>query len=423
MKKIYIFIFSIFFISNVQAQTAKELIKKMQASIQQLKTIHFEMDKNHYSIINNKQQFKMKADIVFDTNAAHRPLIQKLNCLNTEIYKNENKISKKLFSPNKLVTIKENTGEIFIEFIDKEDFNDKLTDFQMEVFPFFDASANSYLDSMFNPNFISNFIDMDNISFEITTDTACLSGDCYLVNISAPSLFGIEVPNDTNDDSTKIIEFKKEINSIWINKKSYFPERYRRALTIYNDSLGECNDFRFMKIEKNIKMQDTSFELKKNLYSSYRIDELTHKGIFTTQEAFIKAPNIKGVTAKGDSIHLYQNKAKLYLIDFWFTNCPTCINAKVFIEKEIIPNYSNSEIMVIGVNPIDKSFAAVEKALKEETPVYPYILNKEAAKDYHLSAYPGIYLLNSRFEVIRSYNSFSERVQQELTELIHQHLK
>lgn len=39
------------------------------------------------------------------------------------------------------------------------------------------------------------------------------------------------------------------------------------------------------------------------------------------------------------------------------------------------------------------------------------IFNKQVAKDYHLPAYLGIYLLNSKFEVMQSWNSVIENYQ------------
>ncbi len=376
----------------------------------------------YYNLSYNKRNYKINAKIIFDTNIKKRPLIKKLNATTICFYDDTAQISRKILLNKQFISIKENTREVFIQPINKDNLNYILTDLQLDLFPYFDYTANFYLDSLFCPNFNSEFMDMKNISYEVTTDTACLNGDCYLVKISAPSFLGTEIPNDTNDETT-VIYFKMENNYFWINKKTYFPERFRREWTLQNDSLGYYDDYRFTKIEKNHTINDAEIVFNKKLHNNYRIEEQTSKGIVTTQEAFFRAPNIKGVSSKGDNINLYQNQSKLYLIDFWFSNCPACMAAKAFIESEIISKYNNPDILVISVNPIDKSFEAVKKILKENTPLYPYILNKDAAIQYHLSAYPGIYMLNDKFEVIRSFNTFNKRVQQEILQIVKTNIK
>ena len=79
--------------------------------------------------------------------------------------------------------------------------------------------------------------------------------------------------------------------------------------------------------------------------------------------------------------------------------------------------------MIFGVNPVDKSFAEVNMALKGKVPQYPFILNEEAAKLYHLSNYPAIYILNNKFEVIHSYNALGKRVEKEIATVISEQLK
>ncbi len=407
----------------VKSQTAEELIKKMHNPLKILKSIRFEMNHSNYKFINLEIKSHIQADIQFDSISLKRPHIQKLNSKTIILYDNATKINRMLFTKKQFITIREYTREIFIEPINIENLNDKLLYFQMEIFPFFEATANAYLDSLINTEYESNDIDMKNITYEVLSDTACLSGDCYLVKISAPLIdFATEIANDTNDETT-MVDYKNENHYFWINKKTYFPERYRKEWTLKNNEFGYYDDFRFTMIEKDIKMENAEFEFNKKDYKTYRIDEILPKGLTTIQEAFVKAPNIKGVSQNGDTINLYNNHSKMYLIDFWFSNCPPCIGAKRYIEMEIYAKYNPSDIMVLGINPIDKSFAAVEKAMKEDAPQYPYIIDKEAALQYRLSAYPGIYLLNSKFEVIRSFNTFNERIKNEIDEIIKNHLK
>jgi outer membrane lipoprotein-sorting protein len=421
MKILFLIVAFLLMGYSVQAQNAEEVIKKMKASVQQLNTIRFEMDKSCFNYF-NVSNFKMKVDIVFDTNAPMLPLIRKMNFEFTELDSLEPKHNRKIFKDKQYITIKDYTRELLIDHISKDKLDNLLVDFQLDVFPFFESTAVAYLDSLFETEYKTDFMDMKKISYTVSSDTACLSGDCFLVKLSAPSDLSAGYNNDSNDIEMWV-NYKEDNSYFWINKKTYFPERFRHEYTIENGGFGYYDDYRFTKIEKDVQINDSTFGFNVKNFKKYRIEENLPKGTTTIQEAFLKAPNISGITQNGDSINLYGQHSEIYIVDFWFSNCPTCLAAKSFIEKEIIAKYKTDKVMVLGVNPIDKSFSAVKRALKEDVQNYPYILSKEAAKQYHLSAYPGIYILNNRFEVIQSFNSFGERVEKEIALLISKFLK
>ncbi|MCX6231725.1 MAG: redoxin family protein [Bacteroidetes bacterium] len=404
------------------AQTPKELIGKMKQSLIKLKTLDCEINEHSLYYPDKKFIYKKNVIIVFDTICLKKPLIKKAR-LSSLLYKTDTlKSAKHILSGNKSIEINDFTKEINLENVDSNNINDIISDINSNIFPYFNSLSLNYLDSLLNPDYQSDDMDMKKVKYEVLNDTACLSGDCYLVKISAPSLMGTEIKSE-NKDSNIIINFKMENHFFWINKHSYLPERYRKEWTLEDNKFALINDYRFTKIKSDIKINNAVFIFKKAEYKDYRIGEVTAKGFRIIQEAFRKAPDIRGLNQYGDSIGLYEEKARLYIIDFWFANCPPCMAAKQFIEKEIIPEYQNKGLYVLGVNPVDDSFESINKALGAEVPHYPFILNKQAAHLYHLSSYPGIYILNSKFEVIKSFSSIKDNAKNEIKKLLEIYLK
>lgn len=420
MKKIILILSILLSIQYAKAQTAQELIRKMNQQLHNLKTLKCNVEKTSFYIYNSTFYYNIHASIVMDANAKQKPIIKKYSYNMTEQYDTNYYIKSKIFDKKRLIKINKTTREVSISKVNNPD--QILNDFEFELDHLFYYKYIYYTDSFFVATYRDETMDIENIKFEVTSDTACLSGDCYLVKISAPSFLGVELKNDISEEETTIY-YKDDIYSYWINKKTYFPERTRHERTLKNDSSAYFDDVRFTRIEKDIIIDESDFHFDKSDYKNYRIEDDKSNEWVTTQQAFVKAPNIKGISQKGDSINLYQSNSKIYIIDFWFSNCPACLAAKSFIETDIIPKYNNSDIMIIGVNPIDKSFEKVNSLLGEKAPQYPYILDKVAAREYHLSAYPGIYILNSKFEVIDSYNTFSDKIKVEISGIIKKQLK
>ncbi len=400
-----------------KAQDAHELIKKMSQQLQNLKTLTCKLN---YTYINNYDttHAKIYGSFVFKQNTKIKPLPVKHKY--SFIYNQDTTYQiYEIVTGNQITKIKNHTKEIEIDSLSKTDLYDYWDRLYNHYGTFYFDTTLRYLDSMFQEQYIQRDEYYKRIKYSVSRETDCLSGDCYKIIYSYPSDLGLGLENYPDS----FVMIKDEVCEIWMNAKSYYPEKYKRYYTLgdeRNFMYTECNYIRF-EANKPIPDSEYLFDIKK--YPTYRIEKRINGKIKTIQEAFKKAPDFKGVTQFGDSLLLLTKKSKLYLIDFWFANCPPCYDAARFIESEIYAKYSPEEVMAIGINPKDKSIAEVKKILGENIPKYPFIFNKQAAKDYHLSAYPGIYLLNSKFEVIQSWNCYGEYVKKEILDLIRKNLK
>jgi len=401
----------------IYSQNPHEIVKKMSLELKKIESLQCELI-NSYIQNTDTTINKIKGSFIFYTSLKRKPLPQYF--AQTQITQNDtSNVNHEIVYNRKLYMIKDKTKEILIDTLKKNEISDYWNRLQQNFGVFFFDSTLLYLDSMFQSKYINANENLKQIKYSLTRDKNCMSGDCFKITFSHPSDIGAEV----KDNPDSVIWFKDVVVNYWINTKTYLPERYSYVFTLENNEPYIINDLRYTKFIVNPSISISEVSFVQSNYPNYRIEKFTSKGYKTIQEAFKKAPDFEGITQNGDSIHLYDNHAKLYLIDFWFTNCYPCLEVKKFIETKIIPRYSSEKVMIIGINPINKSFDEIKKILKEKEPKYPYILNKELAKEYHLSVYPGIYLLNSDFEVIQSWNNFDLKKGKIILDLIKANLK
>ncbi len=400
---------------SVLCQNPHEVINNMILKLGKAKFAQCEII-NTYTSGNDTSVSKISARIIYyaDKKSSLKPRYFKMTQTNL---KDSNEITHEIIQNRKLYTIKEKTREVIIDSLHQKEYIDYWFNLSDNLGSFFYGESLKYLDSIFQKKYTRK---KENLKYMITIDSNCISRDCYHINYSYLSDIG-GVGVEGSPDS--IIEFKEMVFNYWINKNTYLPERFSYAFTMNNDIPYIIHDLQYTKLELNPLLLPSDLTFNQLDYKNYRIEKLTPKGYRTVQEAFFRAPDFKGITQNGDSIQLYNSYARLYLVDFWFANCYPCMQLKNFIEKNIMTQYDQNTIMIIGVNPIDKSFSDVNNTLKQKAPKYPYILSKETAKEYHLSIYPGLYLLNSKFEVIRSWNNFEPKHEKEILDLIKKNLK
>ncbi len=418
MKKCILFCMITLGITQSNAQDAHKLIRKMSEQLRKLKSLKCELS---YTCISDYDTTyaKVYGSFVFNQQSKLKPLPAKhrYSFVYTKdtTYQNHD-----IIAGNQITKIKDYTKEILNGSLSKSSLYDYWNRLDDYFGPFYFDTKLRYLDSMFQKQYTSRDTFYNQIKYSVSRDTDCLSGDCYKIVYSFPSEMGtcpIAYPDST-------IWFKDEVSEIWMNVKNYYPEKYKVYRTLENGRNFMYTEYNYIRFEVNKPIPDSEylFDIKK--YPTYRVEKRVNDTAYKTiQEAFKKAPDFKGITQFGDSLRLFVNKSKLYLLDFWFANCPPCLDAAKFIESEIYAKYSQEEVMAIGINPKDKSIAEIKKILGENIPKYPFIFNKQAAKDYHLSAYPGIYLLNSKFEVIQSWNCYGEYVKKQIIDLIKKNLK
>jgi len=419
MKKCILFCIITLGIVQSNAQDAHELIHKMSEQMRKLKSLKCEVLSldNYYGKITSSHIY---TEILFDQNSPIKPLIKgyryNSTCTSTCRLKN----IEEWFFNKKNYMVFHDTHEARINELSGDELDAQYSYLNRLIGPITNYSSFNYLDSLFSKTFHQDDIDMTEIKYNVAKDTACLSRDCYKVTISVPANIAIQI----TEDESSTYEILEEINTFWINSKTYLPERYKFTWATAWDSIKSEQDFHYLSFEKDYPINESSFQFNPNNFKHYRIIEYDGDKLKTIQEGITKAPDFHGKTSNGSEFHLYETKAKLFAIVFWQTKHP--INKYYFdtIQRIMISKYSPDDLCVIGVNVSDSCFEAVNQVLNiETTPPFPFLTQKDLNKQFCNSSLPCVYFLNEKYEVIRSFSSINDSLFKEMEQLLNKKLK
>ena len=105
---------------------------------------------------------------------------------------------------------------------------------------------------------------------------------------------------------------------------------------------------------------------------------------------------------------LQLNGAEYYVLDFWFLACPPCIEQHAAIMKKL-SDLNNRRIKLIGIST-DEDLKKWQDYLAKHDYKWPNYLEDKMhsiSKDLSFSVFPTYLILNSKGDIIDTYNSFS----------------
>lgn len=117
-----------------------------------------------------------------------------------------------------------------------------------------------------------------------------------------------------------------------------------------------------------------------------------------------QAPEFTGeYVHNGNEVGLTDFKGKFVIIDFWYRDCFPCIKAIPKI-SEMRRSYAESEVVILGLNPIDSQPDDREKLtdfIEINGMNYPTVLvERSVANAYSVKGYPTFYVLNREHKII-----------------------
>jgi thiol-disulfide isomerase/thioredoxin len=259
----------------------------------------------------------------------------------------------------------------------------------------------------------SDFIDKKNI-FEYIGEETINNIPCYHIRKSI-------IPE--NDSSEMMKTLRTEIN-YWINKQDYIPIQYSIAidLVMNNDTMYQFEKNNLTKYALNNLKDETQLKLASvpsyiNLkdYKPYKSPELLSKDTI--------APNWSLISLKDKTINLSDYKGKLVLIDFFYKSCYPCMLALPALQN-LHEKYNGKGLEVIGIDPYDtKEKDDIANFLAKRGVTYTVLLGgKDVAKEYHVSGYPTMYLIDKNGKIILSQVGYGEGVEEELEKIIKENL-
>jgi peroxiredoxin len=135
-----------------------------------------------------------------------------------------------------------------------------------------------------------------------------------------------------------------------------------------------------------------------------------------------KAPNWELYSLKDEKVSLKDLEGKLVLIDFFYKSCYYCMLALPGLE-DLNQKYKDRGLRIIGINPFDEKDKGIVPFLEKRGVTYTVLLGgKEAAKEYHVSGYPTLYLIDKTGKIIHSQVGFTEELHNKLEQVIKDNL-
>ncbi len=231
--------------------------------------------------------------------------------------------------------------------------------------------------------------------------------------------YHIQLNTIPENDSTEIYRIIRQEYHYWIQKKDFTPIQYSLAL-----------DLAFS--------HDTMFQYEKKTLNKYEINNLTDENILTLNsipayyntkdyvpykraEPLPKdsvAPDWQLLSVANEKISLTDLRGKLILIDFFYKSCYPCMKA-IPVLQALYEKYKDKGLEIIGLDPFDTKENDIETFLTKRGVTYTVLLGaKEVAKEYRVSGYPTMYLIDKTGKIVFTQVGFSNETEKDLEEII-----
>ncbi|MFY7669601.1 TlpA family protein disulfide reductase [Tenacibaculum sp. MEBiC06402] len=201
---------------------------------------------------------------------------------------------------------------------------------------------------------------------------------------------------------------KSKSNQSVINK--FILEKIRE--NIHNPfSLALVNSF----LHQNENNKEQILELKNTLEKRNNLFKDHFLNIDERIESLLKIKNINinqynFYNRKNDTAHISLKKNKFYLLDFWFLNCPPCVQQHKEI-AEGLDFLSEKNVEILGISK-DENHSEWSDYLNQNKYNWRNFREnsnqKKLTSQLSIEAFPTYYLIDSKGKIAANFSSFSE---------------
>jgi thiol-disulfide isomerase/thioredoxin len=364
------------------AQDAKEILQKSYAKCQAIQNGYYEMTK-YMKYMTKKDTVatsfncyfkKLKDDSLFSSAFHYKGF-----------YKNE-WISEVLFTGEDLVSISLKDSSGFI--MPKSKWADKIKSYSHN-YTFYQplTDKKSYPFIRDSGNFDKQY------AFKLIGEEAINNVSCYHVQVSILSPESV-----SKQEGIRLLRGEYHY---WIGKDDLIPIQYSTISDIFinNDTMEQVEKYVLKKVEINNLKNDSILTLQSLplFYKLKTYEPHTSPNLLPNDTI---APDWNLLSLKDERIGLKDLKGKLVLIDFFYMSCYPCMLALPKLET-LYEKYKEKGVVIIGIDPYDKKEDGVGDFLSKRGVNYTVLLKgKDVAKDYHVSAYPTIYLIDKNGKIL-----------------------
>ena len=205
----------------------------------------------------------------------------------------------------------------------------------------------------------------------------------------------------------------------WIDKNTMIPIAYADHFVweMNNTTMDQYEKNTLDKYEINCQLNDSIFALS-SIPSFYKLKTFTPSQSAPLLPKDSVAPQWSLRSLKGETINLSDFKGKIVLVDFFYEGCAPCMLALPKIIS-LYEKYKSKGLVVIGIDPVDKKEDDLKSFLAKKGVTYDVLLGgKDIARDYHLSGYPTVYILDKNGKILFDLAGYGAGVENIFEEII-----
>jgi thiol-disulfide isomerase/thioredoxin len=209
----------------------------------------------------------------------------------------------------------------------------------------------------------------------------------------------------------------------WINKEDYIPVQYSTAIDL-------------------VMNHDTMHQFESDILNHYVIDHLPNDEYLTlnsipsgykikdyvpyNRPELLKkdtlAPEWELPSLTDEMVSLDDLRGKLVLIDFFYKSCYPCMQALPALQA-LHMKYKDQGLIIVGIDPYDKKEDDIAAFLAKRGVSYTVLLEgKDVAKEYRVSGYPTIFLIDKTGKIIFTQVGYGKGTEETLEEVIRENL-
>lgn len=237
------------------------------------------------------------------------------------------------------------------------------------------------------------------------------------------SCYHVQVNSIPDQDSTEMMNPIGVEYHYWINKEDYIPVQYSAAidLVMNHDTMHQYTRFTLNKYAIDT-LSDENYLTINSIPSGYKIKDYVP---YNRPELLKKdsiAPLWELPSLTDETVSLNSLKGKLVLIDFFYKSCYPCMQALPALQA-LHMKYKDHGLIIVGIDPYDNKEDDIAAFLAKRGVTYTVLLEgKEVVKEYRVSAYPTIYLIDKNGNILFIQEGYGKGTEEALEEVIRENL-
>ncbi|MHA7056790.1 redoxin domain-containing protein [Aquimarina sp. M1] len=259
---------------------------------------------------------------------------------------------------------------------------------------------------------LSKIIDDPDISIYKEEDTVINSIDYYTIQLNFKEK---EIGDDCQINK---VEGKQAFYKLIIDKKTYVPKQI--ILPKFKEETTYLTFDNFRKVDQKSEAFWDGKELPKEYirmdsktFGERRLKQLN--SYVGKKMASWELPELK----TQNKVNPAQLKGEIVLLDFWFPNCPPCVESQPVL-NEIYAKYKNKGLKLYAAEFTNEKREDLINYVEKQKITYPILYNaKVIASTYKITAAPTVIIINKNGIVIYAKPGFNK---EEITKLIEENL-